>query len=351
MPRGRHVVWVVTLLVVAGCGTTSRQGATIDEARAELLGLLGDVTAADGYRYQLADDRGMPMGPIEVVQVSPDQFAAVYHWSPATGPSFKVALATSSNLLDWTWRVDLADHASQPTIAPASDGGFVVAWEQEPATEDESHLQFAYYATWDDLQAANPSKTFAAERLLSPCGEGTPNLYSASSTQVEFGFHYYADCTADRQARGTTDWATWDAQGEHLLDRAVLFQGYTGSIGDRTVVDFEGYRFTFLEASFTLGDWSSFRVLVYDEGTGAADRAAFPDPLPDPYPRILPPAEPPSEHVFIATHRGSYSLSNMSLAIVELEGRPALVVGVFILHPGFGGDETGELIYYRFIDG
>jgi hypothetical protein len=344
----RYVAFLVIPLTVAGCRTAPHTVITIDEARAELLGDLWDVTAADGYRYQLTDDRGQLMGPIEIIQVNPNEYAAVYHWSQNP---FRVALATSSNLLDWTWRVDLAEYASQPTIKEASDGGFVAAWEQEPPTQDESHLQFAYYPTWEDLLAASPSKTFAAQRLLSPCAEGTPNLYSASSTRIEFGFHYYAGCDADRQARGTTDWVTWDAQREPLLDRAVLFQGYTGSIGDRTVVDFHGYRFTFIEASFTLGDWSSFRVLVYDEGTGAADRAAFPDPLPDPYPVIGPPAEPPSEHVFIRTHRASYSLSNMSLAWVELDGKPALVVGVFILHPGLGGDEGGELIYYRFVDG
>lgn len=329
----------------------------IDDARAELLGLISDVTSSDGYRYQLTDDRGEPMGPMEVIQVGESAYAAVYHWSPQTGPSFKVALATSANLLDWTWRTDLAEYASQPTIKQAEDGGFVVAWEQEPDSEDQSWVGLAYYPSWDALLGAEPSKVFDAPRQLSECAEGTPNIYTASSTHVEFGFHYYAGCEVDRQARGTTDWVTWEAEPAAILDRAVLFQGYAGSIGDRAVLDFGGHRFTFLEASFILDDWSSFRVLIYDEGTGAADRAQFgvdadavsiPESWSEPIPG--PPAEPPSEHVFILTHRASASVSNLSLALVELDGTQALVVTLYILHPGLGGDETGELIYYRFVD-
>lgn len=353
--RMRLVPGVLVAIVAVACGPAS-DTTTVDDARAELLGLMWDVTSSDGYRYQLTDDRGEPMGPMEVIQVGESEYAAVYFWTPQTGPSFKVALATSTNLLDWTWRADLADYASQPTIKETEDGGFVVAWEQEPPAEDEAWIRLAYYPSWDALLGAEPGKVFDAPRQLSECGEGTPNIDTASSTRVEFGFHYYAECEVDRQARGTTDWVTWDAEPAALLDRAVLFQGYAGSIGDRATLDFLGHRFTFLEASFILDDWSSFRVLIYDEGTGAADRAQFgvdadtvsiPESWSEPIPG--PPAEPPSEHVFILTHRASASVSNPSLALVELDGRQALVVTLYIQQPGLGGDETGELIYYRFV--
>jgi len=346
-------VLVAIVVACAPAGDTT----SIEDARAELLGLMWDVTAADGYRYQLTDDRGEPMGPMEVIQIGESEYAAVYFWRPQTGPSFKVALATSSNLLDWTWRADLADYASQPTIKQAEDGGFVVAWEQEPPAENEAWIRLAYYPSWDALLEAEPTKVFDAPRQLSECGEGTPNIDTANSTHVEFGFHYYAGCEADRQARGTTDWVTWEAEPAALLDRAVLFQGYAGSIGDRATLDFRGHRFTFLEASVILDDWSSFRVLIYDEGTGAADRAQFgvdadtvsiPESWSEPIPG--PPAEPPSEHVFILTHLASASVSNPSLALVELDGRQALVVTLYIQQPGLAGDETGELIYYRFVD-
>lgn len=157
------------------------------------------------------------------------------------------SLATSTDLLHWTWRVDLGVRASQPTIQPATDGGYVVASEQEPPSQDGNHLRFNYYTTWQELTAATPTKTFDAQRLLSDCAEGTPNLYGASSTQLEFGFFYY-QCEVDQQARGESDWVSWTAEQDVLLNRAAWLQGYVGSVGDRDTIDFEGHRFTFLEA-------------------------------------------------------------------------------------------------------
>ena len=111
-----------------------------------------------------------------------------------------VSAATSPDLLHWTWKVDPATRASQPTIRLASDGGYVVAWEQKPVSQDESHLQFNYYLAMADLFSAGPTQTFDAERHLSDCAEGTPNLYSASSTHLEFGFHYFARLMGLRQS-------------------------------------------------------------------------------------------------------------------------------------------------------
>lgn len=354
---GIRVLWGVSLVSIATSCSAANDSTSVDDARAELLDLMWDVTASDGYRYQLVDDRGVPMGPIEVIQIADSAYAAVYFWSPESGPSFKVALATSNNLLDWTWQTDLADYASQPSIKEADDGGYVVAWEQEPPAEDEAWIRLAYYPSWEALLQAEPTKVHDAERQLSECGEGTPNIYEASSTRVDFGFHFYAGCEVDRQARGTTDWVTWEAKPAALLDRAVLFQGYAGSVGDRTFLDFRGHHFTLLEASFVLNDWDSFRILIYDEGTGAADREQFgvdadvfsiPESWDGPIPG--PTAEPPSEHVFIGTHKASSSISNPSLALVTLNGRQALVVTLYIQTPGRGGDETGGLIYYRYLD-
>ena len=308
------------LLVLLACSrpisTEDADSPTISEVRAELLGYVGDVTSASGYRYHATDDRGHVMDTAKIIQVAETgEFAAVYHWG-SNESGFHVALATSSDLLNWTWRVDLADRASQPTIKAALDGGYVVAWDSDIGL----HLRLSYFPTWDDLLAGKAAKVFDAQRQLSDCAEGTANLYSASSTEVDFGMHYFADCDLDRQARGATDWTTWQAEKQPLLDRAALFQGYQGSVGDRDVIQFQGYDFTFLEAQFSRDDWGSFRILLYDDETGAADLVSFP----------APPPEPPSVHVFIHTHRGSYSFSNMTVSEIEIEGQKALVVGVYI---------------------
>jgi hypothetical protein len=186
---------------------------------------------------------------------------------------------------------------------------------------------------------------FDAERQLSPCAEGTPNIYSASSTEVDFGFHFYADCVTDRQARGTTDWVTWEASPQPHLDRAALLQGYRGSIGDREAIVLEGHEFIFLESQFTQDDWRTFRFLLYDEELGARDQAGLTTGFGEA------PPEPPSVHVFMQTHEGSSSFTNLTVSEVTFEGQRALVFGVFIPEEGAHGDEAGQLIYYRVIDG
>jgi hypothetical protein len=344
--KGHHFIVglvLVAALVTGACGSSTAASPDIDDARAELLGYVGDIPGADGYRYNATDDRGHVMDTVKVIQIDPDEFAAVYHWwSDDSG--FVVSLATSTNLLDWTWRVDLAAYASQPYIAEASDGGWVVAWEQEPPSQDENYLRMALYPDWDALVTAAPTKVFSAERLLSDCAEGTPNIYSASSTQVAFGFTFFADCVTDREGLGTTDWTTWDADTQPHLDRAALFQGYRGNIGDREVLEFRGYAFTFLESQFTQDDWRTFRVLLYDEGVGTRDPVGLAGGV------GAAPSEPPSTHVFMWTHAGSFSFTNLTATAVVLDGQPALVFGVFIPEEGAQADEAGQLIYYRFIE-
>ena len=114
--------------------------------------------------------------------------------------AFHVQLATSPDLMDWTWEVELADLASQPTIAAASDGGYVVAWEQEP---DPIHMVIASFATWDDLRAGRVMRRFDVPVTMPACGEGTPSIDAASSERVDLGFHYHGDCERDREASGT----------------------------------------------------------------------------------------------------------------------------------------------------
>lgn len=336
---------VFVVLAVAGCSsTTSSRGVevpSISQVRDELLGYVGDIPGATGYRYAVTDDLGHEMDAAKIIQIpETGEFAAVYHWWSHDTSSFSVSLATSTNLLDWTWRATLAEQSSMPYIKQASDGGYVVAWEQEP----DNHLRFAYYATWDDVLHGAAAKTFEAQQQLSDCAEGTPNIYSASSAEVDFGFHYYADCETDRQARGTTDWVTWEATPQPHLDRAALLQGYRGSIGDREAIVFKDYEFTFLESQFTQDDWRTFRLLVYDEELGARDQAGLTRGFGEA------PPEPPSVHVFMFTHKGSYSFTNLTATEVTIDGQRAIVFGVFIPMEGGRPGEVGQLIYYRVVE-
>jgi len=66
------------------------------------------------------------------------------HFGPGGDGHVRVNLATSTDLLSWHWVRELAGSgtgpASQPTIAQASNGGFVLAWEQEQPGGGNNHL-------------------------------------------------------------------------------------------------------------------------------------------------------------------------------------------------------------------
>jgi hypothetical protein len=306
------------LAVVLACATPTAGPTWSDPAAvgAALRSYLEDVQGAAGKRYGERDDRGHELDGLTIIPATEDGFVGVSHWWSEPWKEFRVGLATSDDLLNWTWRAELARRASQPSIAPATDGGYVVAWEQEP----DNHLAFAWYPSLDELLAARPSKTFEAEQQLSDCAEGTPNLISASSTAVEFGFHYFADCDLDREARGTMDWSRWSSTKRPELDAAILAHDVTGGIGDRDLIRFHDREFTLLEAMSVRDDWSTWKVYLVDDA------------------RATP--------IAFATDGGSRAFTNPSAEIVELQGQPTLVVSLFVPQEGAAPGETGSLVYY-----
>ena len=261
------------------------------------------------------------MDTVNVIAAPDGGFVGLYH-SYRADTGYRVHLATSSDLMNWTWRVTLAEQASMPTIEPDGDGGFVVAWEQEPA----NHLRFAYYESWGDLLAGVAAKTLDAPRRLSKCAEGTPNQYSASSHWIDVGFHYFGDCELDRQARGTSDWTSWSPARQPSLDAALEAHGVMGGIGDRDDVVFEWFPFTLLEGQVVKDDWRTWRVFLIDQ-TGQA------------------------EPLSIRTHAGSLAFTNPTIELIEIQGREAILVTLFVPQEGAAGTEVGELIYYRLLDG
>jgi hypothetical protein len=325
-PILRHALTSLAVLTITlvGCGSPSAFASpTAAEARAELRRLVEDVTTATASRYGLTDDRGNVMDGAKVIAIpEAGAFGAVYHTWSASDAAFHVHLATSTDLIQWTWRREFGREASQPTIAAASDGGYVLAWEQQP---DPIHLVIAYYASWDDLVAARSARRIDPPVSTPACGEGTPSIESATRGRVEVAFHYHADCTRDREAGGSTDWTTWQASTRPALDQALLDIGVMGSHGDRDRITFRGHDFTLIEGQLVQDDWKTFRVSLYDDASG---RAELLDPR---------------------THAGSTAFANPTIGQVEIDGHQAIVVTLFIPQEGARGHESGELIYYRTI--
>ena len=285
---------------------------------AELRALLENVSGATRIRYDARDDRGHELDGLAITAAPDGGFVGVSHWWSEPTAEFRLGLATSDDLLNWTWRAELARRASMPAIAAASDGGYVVAWEQEP----DNHLRVRLVSAPGTI-SSRPDRRRRSRRSqrLSDCAEGTPNLTRASSTAVEFDYHYYADCDLDREARGATDWTAWSSQPRPELDAAILAHGVKGGIGDRDTIAFRGREFTLIEAMSVRDDWSTWRIYLVDEMLSAAPLA-------------------------FATDGGSRAFTNPTAEVVELNGRPTLFVSLFVPMEGGAGGEVGELLYY-----
>jgi hypothetical protein len=325
---------LVGLIVHVGCTTTLLPSVTdapspspeptisVDSARTELVDLIVDVEASTAHRYRVTDNLGRWLGPTKIVWIpEASTFAASYFTTSDDGHD-RVQVATSTDLMNWTWRVELADQAAMPAIASSTDGGYVLAWEQEP---DPIHMVIAYFSTWEDVLAGSETKRFEIPITMPACGEGTPSIEAASSERVDLGFHYHGDCERDRQAGGSSNWTSWQSTPRPALDEALASLGVDGHLGDRDTVSYHGHDLMLIEGQRVLDDWSSWRTFIYDAETNVAEQIDF------------------------RTHAGSVSLANPSITEVEINGRAAMVVTLYIFTEGARGNEDGELIYYRYL--
>ncbi len=306
---------------IAACQAVPQTSLTLDAARAELATLISDVPGATRSWYDVSDDFGREMGPMKIVWVpEANAFAASYFTDNAGDLNYHANIATSADLEHWTWRVELATRASQPAIAAGPDGTYLVAWEQEP---DPIYNVLEEFGSWDALLADQPSRHFDVPITTLACGEGTPSFESITADRVQLGFHYHGGCDRDRQAFGWTDWSTWHSELRPELDRALISQGVDGHIGDRDTVTYRGHEFMLLEGERVLDDWSTWQMFLYDAETTSAI---------------------PLE---VRTVAGSVSFSNPSLALVDINGHPSLLVSLYIFTEGSRAGEDGTLIYYR----
>ncbi len=296
-----------------------------------LASIIGSVTAATGHRYGVRDDVGNRMDTLKVIDNPAGGYLAVYH----TGDEVK--LATSSDLLTWTFRRTLDPHATQPSIHALPTGGFLTAVEYNNQAGSGGRVRLRHYPTLAALVAGTPDREVTPTRSLSACNEGTPVIYSASLTPdidhsvIDVGFHYQRGCDVDRQGRGRlTNFTGWTAVADTALDAAITAaaaaqgQQVGGNIGDRDVVFFDNGRYTVHEVQYRKGDFSSWRVYLDTWQTGTIG--------------YLP----------VSTHGGSTAFANPAVtAIRSPSGRPGVAVSLFLPSEGAAPGEAGPLIFYR----
>jgi hypothetical protein len=98
-----------------------------------------NVTAATARRYQATDSTGRTMDTAKIIQDAPSRYLAVYDSRGADG-RFHAALAVSTDLMNWTFTTYFGAGSSQPTIKRVPDGGYLLAWEQDPSNHIAVHL-------------------------------------------------------------------------------------------------------------------------------------------------------------------------------------------------------------------
>ncbi|MFG2647626.1 hypothetical protein [Streptomyces sp. NPDC048436] len=289
-------------------------------ATARLAALAGDVTAADGHRYDTRDDTGRTMDAAQITQTPGGTYLAVYHSLLGDG-RFHAAVATSTDLRHWHRRHDFGPGTHQASLADDGRGGYVLAYEKDP----ENHIAVRAYDGEASLLTGRAARAFDAPRTLSRCAEGTPSITAVRDDTIELTGHYRAGCDTDRQLRATlTGFRTWHAAPDERLDRALLAWGNSGNLGDRAPVELDGQQMLFVEGQRWRGDFGSWRTYAYDPVSGRADR------------------------LDITTHGGSRAFANPSAALVtDPQGRPALLVSLFIPGQGAAPGEAGQLVYWH----
>lgn len=291
------------------------------EARpASLRGLIEDVAGATAKRYDARDSAGHVMDTVKIIQDG-SGYLAVYHFLVPSEGRFHAAVATSTDLLNWTFAHDFGAGTHQPTIH-ATGSGYVMAWEQDP----DNHLAFRYFPDRASLLSGTAAKTFDAPQVLSDCAEGTPNIYSVSAdlSVIDVGAHYFWNCDRDRQQRGTLrDFSSWTASPQPQLDAPLLAAGVAGNIGDRDDFTYRDRDYLLMEGQFTKGDFGTWRPFLFDVRRGTAEQLA------------------------IRTDGGSTAFANPTLTLLRApDGRRAAVMTMFLPSEGAAAGESGSLIYY-----
>ena len=293
--------------------------------------IIGEVVGATGYRYAVTDSAGNTMDTVKIIANPSGGYLAVYH----TGDN--VNLASSTDLLNWSFRRRLDGQATQPTIYALPTGGFLTATEYNNQVGSGGQLRLRHYANRTALFAGSFNRERTIPRTLSACNEGTPSFYSVSlvpdidHSVIDIGFHFQQNCDLDRQARGTlTNFTTWTAAADVAADNALtaaaaaVGQVVNGNIGDRDTCTFDNTRYTLHEVQYTKNDFGTWRVYLrtWQSGTTA----------------YLP----------ITTHGGSTAVANPTItALTAPSGNPAIVTTMFVPSEGAAPGEAGPLIYYR----
>lgn len=280
---------------------------------------LKNISGSSPRRFDSKDNRNIGMGCLSIVKADEVYtYLGVYH-ALITGNQFKLYLAGSNDLINWTYLAELGDRSHQGAINKWGTG-YIVANEQDP-TSGLNNVRVRYYASYNNLLANNASNSIVLSRNFSATAEGTPDIRTVigstpGSSHIVIGFHYYNNNVQDQTAIGILyNFTSWRAWKDEISNYNISQMGFNGNFGDRGSFTHNG-DFVLQEAQITANDWSSWRMLFGD--------GAF-------YTNVSP-----------TTPAGSISYANPSISAI---GTNNFVVTSFLPTEGNMNGERGELIY------
>jgi hypothetical protein len=195
---------VVTYFLFAEGAATGEAGELIfykeiedqNLTKQEITNLFANVTSTSAYKYGSKDDMNCSLDGLKIVSEPMWSYFGVYQ--NITNGDSQVRLASSLDLLDWTFIKIIDTNASQPTIAKAPNDAYIIAFEKWITNNSrlESHLKFRYYPNFLFLPARGGYTEYVADLTLGNTTglEGTPNIYNITVNDSEMlvcvGFHY-----------------------------------------------------------------------------------------------------------------------------------------------------------------
>lgn len=334
---------------------------------AQVAYYLNNPKLATAARYNVMDSAGNVLDVPSIIQLTgqPYKYAAVYHSASCvascSGSSpvwrFKVNLAGSNDLMNWTFIRQLVDDAAMPRIIQVSGSSWVMVGHEQwqgpgPGTTGPVAVAYELFYDFNDLMSGTIRSTWVQTAFGSPTNtNGTPSIYEAHlayyngwySVDGQYGFHINVSTnTSPVDVNGvTTTLKMFDPTGavsnypstDTPYNNKMISSGAVDAIGQRDTLITTTARYNIQEGHTGRPgtDYDKWRIWLYKfvettnwpDGTGTAT--------------LLSPQTP----------NGSTSFANPSIAIVDRpQGGGKVLVVSYHIFDTTGTNEGGPLIYY-----
>lgn len=313
---------------------------------------LSNPRSATGARYDIKDSAGNAMHNPSVLQMTGQlhKYAAVYHTPYSVGGvgRFRINLAVSNDLLNWTYQRMLVDNADMPKIARVSGASWVVLVHEQWMASGQAQVKFSLFYDFNDLLNGTIRSSWLQPQYSSFGLDGTPSIYEFHLSMTngyydvdgQYGFHFW-DGKRD-VAANTTILHLFNPLGgtaqypSTAVDYNSLLTSYEvkGNIGQRDTLVTGDARYNVQEGNTgtPAESWGEWRIWLYTFN----DSHNYPTGN-----GTVTPISP-------ATPNGSQSFGNPSISVVDRPsgGGKALVISYFIFNEGAGPGEAGSLLYY-----